>query len=116
MQDYRTLKLLDRFERIFSGFGVDYKIMRRLLQVKLTMDGRRVPTIFSQNAKKENKEKKQSVHKIFMDLCIVWAVFDSICAYGGQLPIPDEPLLWDFHLFRYDLHDFRFLFGFTGYS
>ena len=30
--------------------------MRRILQVKLTMDGRRVPTIFSQNAKKKDKE------------------------------------------------------------
>lgn len=56
MQDYRTLRLLDRFEKVFSSFGVDYKIMRRILQVKLTMDGRRVPTIFSQNAKKQDKE------------------------------------------------------------
>ncbi|WNS77355.1 hypothetical protein RRV45_10345 [Bacillus sp. DTU_2020_1000418_1_SI_GHA_SEK_038] len=56
MQDYRTLKLLDRFEKVFSSFGVDYKIMRKILQVKLTMDGRRVPTIFSQNAKKKDKE------------------------------------------------------------
>lgn len=56
MQDFRTLKLLDRFERIFHGFGIDYKIMRRILQVKLTMDSRRVPTIFSQNAKKKSKE------------------------------------------------------------
>ncbi|KON90098.1 membrane protein [Sporosarcina globispora] len=63
MQDYRTLKLLDRFERIFSSFGVDYKVMRRILQVKLTMDGRRVPTIFSQNAKKEGKEKNNQYIK-----------------------------------------------------
>lgn len=56
MQDYFTLKLLDRFEKVFSSFGIDYKIMRKILQVKLTMDGRRVPTIFSQNAKKEGKE------------------------------------------------------------
>lgn len=56
MRDFRTLKLLDRFEKVFSNFGVDYKIMRRILQVKLTMDGRRVPTIFSQNAKKKDKE------------------------------------------------------------
>ena len=56
MQDYRTLKLLDRFEKVFSRFGVDYKIMRRILQVKFTMDGRRVPTIFSQNAKKKTKK------------------------------------------------------------
>ncbi|MEH6995934.1 hypothetical protein V7075_25075 [Neobacillus drentensis] len=56
MQDYRTLKLLDVFEKLFRHFGIDYKIMRRILQVKLTMDGRRVPTIFSQNAKKKDKD------------------------------------------------------------
>jgi ABC-2 type transport system permease protein len=56
MQDYRTLKLLDKFEKVFRSFGIDYKIMRKILQVKLTMDGRRVPTIFSQNAKKKDKE------------------------------------------------------------
>jgi len=63
MQVYRTLKLLDRFEKVFSSFGVDYKIMRRILQVKLTMDGRRVPTIFSQNAKKEDKENNNQYIK-----------------------------------------------------
>ncbi|MGG3575328.1 hypothetical protein ABES80_23160 [Bacillus gobiensis] len=63
MQDYRTLKLLDRFERVFSSFGVDYKIMRRILQVKLTMDGRRMPTIFSQNANKKGKEKSNQYIK-----------------------------------------------------
>ncbi|MBD8027495.1 hypothetical protein H9636_12610 [Ureibacillus sp. Re31] len=56
MQDYRTLKILDRFEKVFSNLGVDYKVMRRILQVKLTMDGRRVPTIFSQNSGKQVKE------------------------------------------------------------
>ena len=63
MQNYRTLKLLDRFESVFSRFGVDYKIMRRILQVKLTMDGRRVPTIFSQNAKKKDKENSNQYIK-----------------------------------------------------
>ena len=63
MQNYRTLKLLDRFERVFSRFGVDYKIMRRILQVKLTMDGRRVPTIFSQSAKKNDKENNNQYIK-----------------------------------------------------
>lgn len=56
MQEYRTLKLLDQFERFFIRAGVDYKIMRRILHVKLTMDGRRVPTIFTQNAKKKDKD------------------------------------------------------------
>lgn len=63
MQDYRTLKLLDRFERLFNRAGIDYKIMRRVLQVKLTMDGRRVPTIFTQNSKKKDKETKNQYIK-----------------------------------------------------
>ncbi len=63
MQDYRTLKLLDRFESVFTRFGVDYKKMRRILQVKFTMDGRRVPTIFSQNANNKDKEKSNQYIK-----------------------------------------------------
>lgn len=56
MQDFRTLKLLDQFEKVFRRFGVDYKIMRKILQAKLIMDRRRVPTIFTQNAKKKDVE------------------------------------------------------------
>lgn len=63
MQDFNTLKLLDRFERLFTLFGVDYKIMRKILQVKLTMDGRRTPTIFSQNASKKGQEQKNQYIK-----------------------------------------------------
>ncbi|WP_368659402.1 hypothetical protein AB3Z07_12590 [Metabacillus halosaccharovorans] len=56
MKDFRTLKLLDRLEKVFTGFDIDYKSMRKILQVKLTMDGRRIPTIFSQNTPKKDKE------------------------------------------------------------
>lgn len=56
MKDFRTLKLLDRLEKVFTSFDIDYKSMRKILQVKLTMDGRRIPTIFSQNTPKKDKE------------------------------------------------------------
>jgi ABC-2 type transport system permease protein len=56
MKEFRTLKVLDLFQRFFVKMGVDYPIMRKLLQVKLTMDGRRVPAIFSQSTKKQNSE------------------------------------------------------------
>jgi len=56
MKDFRTLKILDRLEKVFTSFDIDYKSMRKILQVKLTMDGRRIPTIFSQNAPKKDKE------------------------------------------------------------
>lgn len=59
MKDFPTLKLFDRFEKVFQRFGVDYKIMRKILQAKFTMDRRRVPTIFGQNANKKGNEKKE---------------------------------------------------------
>lgn len=55
MKDFRSLKLLDRFSFIFEKMGIDYKVMRRILQFKFIMDGRRVPTIMA-NQKKDKKE------------------------------------------------------------
>ncbi|MCT4566505.1 MAG: hypothetical protein N4A68_19600 [Maledivibacter sp.] len=55
MKDFRSLKLLDRFSFIFEKMGIDYKVMRRILQLKFIMDGRRVPTIMT-NQKKDKKE------------------------------------------------------------
>lgn len=56
MEDFRTLKVLDRFKGMFEKMGVDYSIMRRILQVKLMMDQRRVPTIFSQSTKRKKRK------------------------------------------------------------
>ncbi|WNS42548.1 hypothetical protein [Paenibacillus sp. MMS20-IR301] len=47
MRDFLVLKLLDRLQWIFKALGIDYPVMRSILQVKLTMDGRRTPTLFS---------------------------------------------------------------------
>lgn len=53
MKDFLVLKLLDKISFIFKVFNIDYKLMRKLLQVKLIMDGRRVPTILVNNKAKE---------------------------------------------------------------
>ncbi|QQZ62314.1 hypothetical protein JI735_06800 [Paenibacillus sonchi] len=45
MNDFWVLKLLDRLQGGFRRAGVDYKMLRSILQVKLTMDGRRIPTV-----------------------------------------------------------------------
>ncbi|MNS11357.1 hypothetical protein D3C72_428990 [compost metagenome] len=45
MIESRILKGLDLFRRAFEKAGVDYPMMRSILQIKLIMDGRRVPTI-----------------------------------------------------------------------
>ncbi|MDP5277108.1 hypothetical protein [Chengkuizengella axinellae] len=66
MKNYRTLKLLDHLQGLFTIFDVDYKSMRRILQVKLTMDSRRVPTIFSQNSKKDKDDSNQYIKSLWI--------------------------------------------------
>lgn len=67
MNDFRTLKVLDRFERVFTSFNIDYKSMRKILHVKLMMDGRRLPTIFSQNSpKKEKDDSNQYIKSLWI--------------------------------------------------
>ena len=56
MKDFISLKILDKFSFAFEKFGVDYKIMRRILQIKLIMDCRRVPTIMTSH-KKDDEDK-----------------------------------------------------------
>lgn len=68
MKDYKVLKCMDRLRVVFEKLGVDYDIMRRILQIKLTLDGRRVPTIIN-NAGKQKTEKKES-NKFFKSLWI----------------------------------------------
>lgn len=56
------LKFLDKFKKLFISIGVDYDVMRKILQVKLVMDGRRVPTVLN-NAKGKRDESKESNDK-----------------------------------------------------
>lgn len=52
MPDFTSLKVLDFFRGVFHMFGVDYPVMRKILQMKLMMDSRRTPTILSGGSKK----------------------------------------------------------------
>ncbi len=56
MKDFKSLRLLDKFSFLFEKFDVDYRVMRRIIQMKLVMDQRRVPTIMT-NEKKDDEEK-----------------------------------------------------------
>lgn len=56
MKEFKVLKLLDNFKWLFEKFGVDYPIMRRILQLKLTLDGRRTPTAMVDSAKKKKED------------------------------------------------------------
>ncbi len=60
MKDYKVLKFLDLFKGVFEKFHIDYSAMRKILQVKLLLDSRRVATVLqnSNSNKEEKKEKK----------------------------------------------------------
>jgi ABC-2 type transport system permease protein len=60
MKEFRTLLFLDLFRVIFEKMGFDYRVLRRILQVKFTMDQRRVPTIFQQQGSKGKVSKDEN--------------------------------------------------------
>ncbi|GGN57405.1 hypothetical protein [Oceanobacillus indicireducens] len=61
MGDIRILKVLDIFQSVFRKLNIDYEMMRKILEIKLTMDGRRVPTILSNAKKKEGNQFLKSL-------------------------------------------------------
>ncbi|ALC91961.1 hypothetical protein AM500_20815 [Bacillus sp. FJAT-18017] len=66
MQDFRTLKFLDKFSQIFERLGADYTVIRAILSVKLTMDSRRAPVILGNMRKKKDKEENKFIKSLWM--------------------------------------------------
>lgn len=64
MREFKSLQFIALFKRIFIRFGVDYDVMIMILKVKLTMDGRRVPTVFNEIGKK--KEGNQFLKSLWV--------------------------------------------------
>src|SRR5699024_9877480 len=50
---FKSLKVIDRFKKLYELFGVDYQVMRDILAMKLTLDSRRVPIVLQSNQKKK---------------------------------------------------------------
>jgi len=57
LKEFTILKLLDRICFLFERSGVDYAIMRKILQIKLIMDARRIPTIMANGKNAEGKNR-----------------------------------------------------------
>ena len=65
VKDFKLLRVLDKFEGFFTRIDVDYNSMRKILQVKLTLDSRRTPTISNEAGKNEKKEKNLFFSSLF---------------------------------------------------
>ena len=66
MKDFTVLKLLDKFQSLYKKLGVNYKVMRMILQIKLTMDGRRVSTAMANNKKTDENTDKNNYLRLLM--------------------------------------------------
>lgn len=66
MKEFRILKFLDRFKGLFEKFRVDYLTMRRILQVKLILDGRRTPTAMINSSKKKKEEDNSLLKSLWL--------------------------------------------------
>ena len=65
MKDFKTLQVLDKIQFVFVKMGIDYEMMRKILHIKLTMDERKVPTIFNQASNKNKNEKKTATSNLY---------------------------------------------------
>ncbi|WP_326909538.1 hypothetical protein [Sedimentibacter sp. MB31-C6] len=67
--EFLSLKILDKFQKVFEICGIDYEIMRMILNTKLTLDNRRAPVIANQNKKNESEQtsliKRYLMHLLF---------------------------------------------------
>ena len=54
-KDFKILRFLDRFKKIFEAQGIDYDIMRNILRLKFIMGQRNSPTIMQNYSKKNGK-------------------------------------------------------------
>lgn len=91
MKENKLLVVLDRFRWLFVKFGVNYPVMRRILQVKLTMDGRRMPTIIGKSRNKgegeadrlgQDNDKNQFFRSLW--LYLILGAFSSIFVAMGD--------------------------------
>lgn len=64
MREFQSLKFIALFKGLLRRFGVDYEVMMMILRIKLTMDERRVPTVFNEIGKK--KEGNQFLKSLWI--------------------------------------------------
>lgn len=82
MKKFISLRILDKFKLIFEGIGIDYVKMRKVLELKLTLDSRRVPTIM------ENNKDYKDDENVFIKSLISYALIGLVVMFFMFLNIP----------------------------
>ncbi|MNB99008.1 hypothetical protein D3C75_462730 [compost metagenome] len=120
--EFYVLKLLDRLQGIFRRVGVNYPVLRSILQVKLTMDSRRTPTVLAgQKDAKETAEgsplRIQWIYLLLGLMLILFVVQDGNYMYSMSITFGilmfmiSTTLISDFSSVMLDLRDKNILFS-----
>lgn len=96
MKAFKSLKILDRLSFIFKKTKVDYDVMRRILEVKLTLDSRR-ESVFEKSQGK-NEETDSSFLKSYW-IYILMGLFMIPFGFIGDSPFIGLNLFFGIILF-----------------
>lgn len=83
MKNFTVLVILDKFQLLYEKLGVNYKTMRMILQIKLTMDGRRVSTVMRNNKKADDSEDKNNYLSL-LTMNLFMSIFIGIIMMSGM--------------------------------
>lgn len=123
MKDFKVLKFLDKFKGFFEKFDIDYEVMRKILQVKLIMDGRRIPTITNSSAKeKEDKDENNFIKSLWVYVLIGIVIipmtgfgdnyiFEMSFVFGILMFMITTTLISDFSSVLLDIRDKNIIFS-----
>lgn len=113
MSNFRSLKVVGFFRPLLVKMGVDYEVMRTILQTKLLMDGRRVPTIFSGQTKKTKGNqfiKSLGIYLLYSLILIPFIFLDEYMLqmgliFGVSIFILMTSMIADFSAVLLDVRD-----------
>jgi hypothetical protein len=98
MKNFTVLVMLDKFKVIYEKLGVNYKTMRMILQIKLTMDGRRVSTVMRNNKKADDsKDKNNYLSLLTMNLFM--SIFIGLIMVSGMASMVATNIVIGINLF-----------------
>lgn len=75
MKESTILKFLDKISFIFKSMGIEYPVMRKILQIKFLMDERRVPTVLMDGKNRESKNSFRSALGMYILMGVFIGVF-----------------------------------------
>lgn len=79
MKRFKSLIIIDKFRWLFEKMNIDYDAMRKILEIKITMDERRVTTIYID--KEDDGKKHKNKFKQSLTMYVIMSVFLSLLIF-----------------------------------